>query len=103
NEEQSWLLEIARTHPYLVQQCCYYLFQSKAYLANGARMKDSDKEQLLSIIYEQISTFLSRTWKRLQEAISNSTDIEKVDKQFQAFVSLCAQKKPEDAIDAPFW
>ncbi len=102
-EEQSWLLEIAGTHPYLVQQCCYYLFQFKAYLANGAGMTDSDEEQLLSIIYEQVSTFLSRTWKRLQEAISNSTDIEKIDKQFQAFVSLCAQKKPEFKIDAPFW
>src|SRR6266852_255115 len=93
-EEQSWLLEIAGTHPYLVQQCCYYLFPFKAYLADGAGLHDSDEEQLLSIIYEQVSTFLSRTWKRLQEAMSNSTDVEKVDKQFQAFVSLCAQKKP---------
>ncbi len=102
-EEQSWLLEIAGTHPYLVQQCCYYLFQFKAYSADGAGRQDSDEEQLLSIILEQVSTFLSRTWKRLQEAMSNSTDVEKVDKQFQAFVSLCAQKKPEDTIDAPFW
>jgi Transcriptional regulatory protein, C terminal len=102
-DEQSWVLELTGTQPYLLQQCCYYLFQFKAYSARGADIQDSDKEQLLSIIYEQISTFLSRTWKRLQEAINNSSNVERVEKQFQAFVALCATKKAEDTLDFPFW
>ncbi len=102
-EEQSWLLGIAGTHPYLVKRCCYYLFQFKAYSSYGAEMQNSDKELLLSIIYEKVSTFLSRTWQRLQEAISSSTDVEKIDKQFQAFVSICAQKETGDAIEAQIW
>lgn len=102
-EEQSWVLELTGSHPYLLQQCCYYLFQFKAYLAREAGIQDSDKMQLLSVINEQIGTFLSNTWKRLQEAIKNSTDIEKVEKQFQAFVALCASKKAEATLDFPFW
>jgi hypothetical protein len=102
-EEQSWLLEIAGTHPYLLQQCCNYLFQFKAYLAKEVVLENSDKEQLLSIIYEQIGSFLSPTWRRLQEAISSSTNIERVNRQFQAFIALCAQEKPEATIDPSFW
>lgn len=100
-EEQSWLLELCGSHPYLLQQCCYYLFQFKAYSKDTA-LQNNDKEQFLSIIYEQVGTFLSRTWKRLQEAINSSTNIERVNDQFQAFISLCASKKPEDTIDT-FW
>ena len=102
-EEQSWILELAGTHPYLLQQCCYYLFQFKAYSAKGAKTQSSDKEQVRSLIYEQVSTFLSRTWKRLQEAINNSSNVEKVDKQFQMFIAHCEQKKAEDEIDLPIW
>jgi hypothetical protein len=86
-----------------LQQCCHYLFKYKTYLASKWRLEDSDKEQLLSIIYEQISTFLSRTRKRLQEAIANSTNIERVDKEFQSFIALCAQKSAEDTLDISFW
>lgn len=100
-EEQSWLLEIAGTHPYLLQQSCYYLFQFKAYSVESVKLQN--KDQLLAIIYEQVGTFLSRTWKRLQEAISNSTNIEKVDKQFQAFITLCASKTPISTFELSFW
>ncbi len=102
-DEQLWILELSGSHPYLLQQCCYYLFQFKAYRTSGTGVRDSEKAQLLSIIYEQISTFLSRTWKRLQEAIHNSTQVEMVEKQFQAFITLCASKRAEDEIDSAFW
>lgn len=102
-QEQAWILELAGTHPYLLQQCCYYLFQFKAYASEGEEVQESDKQQLLSIVYEQVGTFLSRTWKRLQEAIKNSTSVERVERQFQAFVELCAQNQPTNTIDSSFW
>ncbi len=103
HQEQAWVLELTGTHPYLLQQCCYYLFQFKAYSEKREDLQESDKQQILSIIYEQVGTFLSRTWKRLQEAIKNSTNIERVERQFHAFVALCAQNKPENTIDFSFW
>jgi len=102
-EEQVWLLELTGTHPYLLQQCCYYLFQFKAFPTKGAKIQDSDKEQLLPLLYEQVGTFLSRTWKRLQEAINSSSNSAKVDKQFQMLISHCAQKKAEAALDVSIW
>jgi Transcriptional regulatory protein, C terminal len=102
-EEQLLLLNLAGTHPHLLQQCCYYLFQFKAHSVQETGRQDKEKEQLRSIIDEQVSTFLSRTWKRLQEAITNSTDSGKVEKQFQMFLTHCITKKAEDTIDLPFW
>ncbi len=102
-EEQTWVLALAGTHPYLLQQCCYYLFQFKAFSAENDEPQGSYKEQLLSIIYEQVGTFLSRTWRRLQEAIKNSTGVERVERQFQAFISLCAQNGAEHTIDYSIW
>ncbi len=102
SDEQAWLLKIAGTHPYLLLQCCSYLFQFKAY-SKGGSLQDAEKSQILTTIYEQVSTFLSNTWNRLQEAIQKSSDTAGIERQFQAFVSLCAYKEARDVIDFLYW
>ncbi|GAC1466803.1 MAG: hypothetical protein NVS4B1_21820 [Ktedonobacteraceae bacterium] len=102
--EQEWLLRLAGTHPYLLQLCCYNLFQFKNYLKRPLDIQlEREKEQLLSVVYEQVGTFPSSTWKRLQEAIQNSSNISKVEEQFDRFVLYCANKYADDQIDYAIW
>lgn len=99
--EQSWLLELAGTHPHLLRQCCYDIFQFKAY--KGMELQEGHKSQLLALMREEVSTFLSQTWKRLQEALKKSSNSEEIEKQFYAFISHCSQYRSEDTIEPALW
>ena len=102
--EQEWLLRLAGTHPYLLQLCCYNLFEFKNYLKKPLDMQlEREKEQLLSTVYEQVGTFPSSTWKRLQEAIQHSSNIPEVEEQFYRFVLYCTNKHADEQIEYAIW
>ena len=102
--EQEWLLRLAGTHPYLLQLCCYYLFQFKLYMKKPIDIQlEREREQLLFIMDEQVGTFPSSTWKRLQEAIQNSNDIPRVEEQFHRFVLYCANRHADEQVEYSFW
>jgi hypothetical protein len=74
--EQQWLVQQAGTHPYLLQQLCFYTFYYKCLFmathspdAHWPTLGESDKQRISELVNERISTFLTRLWKRLSEAL----------------------------------
>jgi DNA-binding winged helix-turn-helix (wHTH) protein len=103
--EQEWLIEQAGTHPYLIQQFCFHAFHFKQQFAHmhgsWSDLQIIDKDQLVERITGLLNTFLTSIWKRLREAIDNST-VETRSK-FKEFVSLLSQKEAGKVIDFEFW
>jgi hypothetical protein len=103
--EQMWLLRQAGTHPYLLQQYCFQTFQFKQDYANiherWIELQPVDERQLIEWINEQLTIFLSRIWKRLQEAVEKSSQETKT--RFYDFVSSFANKSAEEEIDPKIW
>ncbi len=103
--EQEWLRKQAGTHPYLIQQFCFYTFHLKQQFAsiNGAwtELQEEHKDQLIERISELLNTFLASIWKRLHEAIDKGRPETK--NKFYEFINLLAQKQAEDVIDRTFW
>ena len=106
--EQEWLLEQAGTHPYLLQQFCFYAFHLKQEYArlNGAwiELQESSRKQLINSVSERLNTFFAHIWNRLQEALNSVTETkEKTLSDFREFVNLLAQKQNIDEINLAHW
>lgn len=108
SQEQQWLQQQAGTHPYLLQQLCFYAFHLKQehWEASGqwAELDAIDRQQLIDTINERLSTFFANTWNRLQEAMqSDSQTRHKTLNDFQAFVSLIERESSEGIISLEAW
>jgi len=103
-DEQMWICEQAGTHPYLLQQFCFYTFHSKQRYASAhniwKQLRDVDKQQLTEVLKERVSTFLTRLWKRLQEAL-DAASIETKD-EFYNFIRSFEGKRTE-ALSPEIW
>lgn len=103
--EQEWLRKHAGTHPYLMQQFCFYTFHLKQQFAsiNGTwtELLEEHKDQLIERISELLNTFLASTWKRLHEAMGKGRPETK--SKFYEFIDLLSQKQADDVIDRAFW
>ncbi|MFL5699481.1 MAG: helix-turn-helix domain-containing protein [Ktedonobacteraceae bacterium] len=103
--EQAWLQEQAGTHPYLLQQFCFHTFHYKrqyAYKYNAwITVEEVDKQQLIELINGRLSTFLTRLWNRLQEALKESS--QKTRSNFFEFIKRIEGKCASDEIDRTFW
>lgn len=103
--EQEWLRKHAGTHPYLIQQFCFYTFHLKQQFAsiNGTwtELLDEQKDQLIERISEFLNTFLASTWKRLHEAIVKGRQETK--SKFDEFIRLLSQKQANEVLDRAFW
>ncbi len=107
-KEQQWLLEQAGTHPYLLQQFCFYAFHLKQEYARlhetWVEFQESSKKQLIVWISERLNTFFAHIWNRLQEALNSDTETkEKTLNDFREFVNLLAHKQAYDEIDLAHW
>ncbi|HCF84112.1 MAG TPA: hypothetical protein DEV72_02795 [Ktedonobacter sp.] len=107
-QEQEWLLEQAGTHPYLLQQFCFYAFHLKQEYARlhgtWTELQESGKKQLFIWINERLNTFFAHIWNRLQEALNSDGETkEKTLSDFREFVNLLAQKQANDEIDLALW
>lgn len=104
DEEQTWLLEEAGTHPYLLQQFCFYTFNFKRnYVSSGgiwSPLEETDKRQIVDTVKERLSTFLISIWNRLQEAVQKSS--EETKKEFFQFL-LATDIYPNKIIKATEW
>ncbi len=95
--EQQWLQQQAGTHPYLIQQLCFYTFHFKQeqlkVSGQWAELNDSGQQQLIDTINERLSTFFSNTWNRLQEAMqSNPQTRAKTLSDFLDFIEFLVQR-----------
>lgn len=103
--EQEWLYEQTGTHPYLLQQSCYHAFELKlqhaALQGSWLELQKHDREQVIELINERVSTFLDRTWKRIDEALDNSNS--EVDTLFRTFIDEHSQNRASDKIDWSTW
>lgn len=103
--EQAWLYEQAGTHPYLLQQCCFHAFELKQQHAarcdQWLELESRDRDQLIELMNEQVSTFLYRTWKRVSEALEKSS-LEAAER-FRNFVVEHRWKRASEEIDQITW
>lgn len=103
--EQIWIRQQAGTHPYLLQQFCFYSFQFKqeyAQIHNAwPDLQSVDEKQLIEWISEPISTFLANLWKRLEQALEKSSQDTK--NTFYEFIRSLAHKSANEVIDVDRW
>jgi hypothetical protein len=103
--EQRWILEQAGTHPYLLQQFCFHTFYFKQMSANLHRcwseLQENDKKQIVELVNERISTFLTRLWKRLEEAVDKGSP--ETRNNFYEFISTLAQRRTDEEILPATW
>ena len=103
--EQAWLYEQASMHPYLLQQCCFHAFELKQQHAarcdQWKELEPRDSEQLIELMNERVSTFLFRTWKRVNEALEKSSP--DAVEHFRSFVLEHQQKHASEEIDLDTW
>jgi hypothetical protein len=101
--EQAWLYEQAGTHPYLLQQCCFHAFELKQQRAarfdQWLELEPPDRDQLIELMNERVSTFLDRTWKRVNEALEKCSS--EATEHFRELILEHHQKRTSDEI-APF-
>jgi len=106
--EQRWLQQQAGTHPYLLQQLCFYAFHLKQeYMKQSgtwAELDEIEKQQLIDWINESKGTFFATTWNRLQEAIQNDPQTRsKTDREFQECIQLFVQAQADREIKLEHW
>ncbi|HZU02835.1 MAG TPA: helix-turn-helix domain-containing protein [Ktedonobacteraceae bacterium] len=103
-QEQAWLLEQAGTHPYLLQQSRLHAFHLKQLYASAygtwSDFQERSKRQLVEKINESVSTFLDHVWKRLDEAVSRSS--QETQEEFYRFL-LARDVHANKAIDTTTW
>ncbi len=103
--EQAWLYEQAGTHPYLLQQCCFHAFELKQQHAikygRWAELEDRDRDQVIELLNERVSTFLESTWKRIDEALETSSP--ETGEHFRAFIEEHSRKRAWDEIEPGTW
>jgi len=104
-EEQRWLREQAGTHPYLLQQFCSHLFRLKQEYASihntWPETLVNDKGQITEWINERLSFFLTRMWKRLDEATCKAS--QETRNTFYSFISLLAEHSAEQEMNFTEW
>ncbi len=103
--EQAWLYEQAGTHPYLLQQCCFYAFELKQQHAarcdQWLELEPRERDQLIELMNERVSTFLDRTWKRVSEALRKSSP--EASERFSKFVKEKHLRRASEEIDLDTW
>lgn len=107
-KEQAWLREQAGTHPYLLQQFCFYAFHLKQEYAklhgDWIEVQESGKRQIVDWINESLNTFFTSTWNRLEEALKSDTETkERTLGDFQEFIQLLEQRQADDEINPAYW
>ena len=107
-DEQQWLRQQAGTHPYLLQQLCFYAFHLKQeYLkqtSSWTALDETGKQQLTDWTNESKGTFFATTWKRLQEAIRNDLQTQsRTTREFQECILLFVQAQSEEEIKPEYW
>lgn len=108
SQEQQWLQQQAGTHPYLLQQLCFYAFHLKQehmkFSGQWTDLADIDRQQLIDSINERLSTFFASTWNRLQEAMQSDPQARlRTLSDFQEFISLIERVSPEEIIPLEIW
>jgi len=102
--EQAWILEQAGTHPYLLQQFCFNTFDFKKVYASmygWTELQENDKGQIIEVVTERISTFLSGLRKRLQEAMGKGGP--EVQDKFNEFIDLLTSKQTHKNLPYERW
>lgn len=104
-QEQSWLRRQSGTHPYLLQQFCFYTFQLKQLYAgrygNWPELEESDKDYIIERVNERLSTFLKKVWRRLQQALAGVN--QETRKNFNRFIQESSTKYAHEEIHAETW
>jgi Transcriptional regulatory protein, C terminal len=104
-EEQTWLAQQAGTHPYLLQQFCFWTFYFKQAYASArgtwTDLHENDKSPLLELINDSISTFLTHLWKRLEEAMEKSS--QQTQNKFYEFMHSLSGKQADEVINGETW
>jgi hypothetical protein len=108
DQEQKWLRQQAGTHPYLLQQLCFYAFHLKQeqvkLTGEWTELENSVQQQAINWLKERLSTFFANTWNRLEEAIqSDSQTRPKTISDFQEFIELLNQPQQDVVIRAESW
>jgi hypothetical protein len=104
-QEQQWLRQQAGTHPYLLQQLCFYAFHLKQEQLNvtghWSELNSVSQQQLIDWINGSLSTFFSNFWNRLQEAMQSDPQTRaKTISDFQEFIEI-VDKSPNSGIIPP--
>jgi Transcriptional regulatory protein, C terminal len=104
-QEQQWLWQQAGTHPYLLQQLCFYAFHLKQeqlkVTGQWAELNVVGQQQLIDWINGFLSTFFSNTWNRLQEAMQSDPQTRaKTISDFQEFIEI-VDESPRDGVIPP--
>ena len=107
--EQTWIREQAGTHPYVLQQLCFQMFQLKQTYASthhcwsesSSESSEDLQKALVEKVNNDIAPFLSRLWKRLQEVLEKGSSETK--NNFYEFVSSLTQRRTDNEIDASTW
>lgn len=106
--EQRWLRQQAGTHPYLLQQLCFYTFhlkqESMRQTGYWAELDETGKQQLIDWINESKGTFFDTAWKRLQKAIQDDPQTRaRTAREFQECLQLFVQEKSDGEIRPEYW
>jgi len=103
--EQMWLYEQSGTHPYLLQQYCFYTFNLKCEYAikqtAWTELQKSDQDQLIELVNARVSTFLDSIWKRVKEALEASSP--ETTNRFKEFIMQSREKKASEEIEQYIW
>ncbi|GAC1568427.1 MAG: hypothetical protein NVS3B14_17600 [Ktedonobacteraceae bacterium] len=104
-DTQTWLYEQAGTHPYLLQQFCLHTFHLKREYAlrrgSWSDLPKTDQEHLIERVNERVSTFLDRTWKRVQGSLDAGSQITR--DRFKDFIAESRGKSAREEIDPETW
>lgn len=108
DQEQKWLRQQSGTHPYLLQQLCFYAFhlkQKEAKLTGEwTGLENSVQQQAIDWINERLSTFFANTWNRLQEAMQSDPQTRtKTIGDFQEFIEILSQPQQDEVIPPESW
>ncbi len=102
---RQWLYEKAGTHPYLLQQFCFHTFHFMRQYAlrrgSWSDLQTTECDQLNEYVNERISTFLDRTWKRVQASLVVSS--QETREKFYDFIAKSKGKSAGEEIDPAIW
>lgn len=106
--EQTWLRQQAGTHPYLLQQLCFYAFHLKQeymkQVGSWTELDQTGRQQLIDWINGSKGTFFTTTWNRLQKAIQNDLGTQaRTRREFQECLQLFVQEQTRGEIKPEYW
>ncbi len=108
DQEQKWLRQQAGTHPYLLQQLCFYAFHLKQeqvkLKGEWTELENSVQQQAIDWINERLGTFFANTWNRLEEAMQSDPQTRpKTINDFQEFIEILTQSQQDVEIPPESW